>query len=115
MKTVSEHIMHVKSQPHHVRKRIAFATATFGAALVALVWLASSIGTGAFAVQGSSFADITGRPAADVVGRPAADVAGLAGAGAAFSDPNAPARIEIVDTASSTKTAKKAEQTTIPF
>ena len=114
MKTISEHITHIKGQPHHVRKRIAYATATFGAVLVAIVWLAISIGTGAFAVQGSWFADIRGGGSveATVGGN---DTQNLAGAAAAFSDPNAPARIEIVDTASSTKTAKKAEQTTIPF
>lgn len=122
MKTVFEHIEHVKGQPHHVRKRIAFATATFGAALVALVWLVSSIGTGAFAVQGSSFADIRGQGSVEATdsannndsGTNSAN-SGIAGAAAALESSSAPARIEIVDTASSTRSVKKTDQTTIPF
>lgn len=117
MKTIFEHIDTIQGQPHHIRKGIAFTAAVVGAGLIGLVWLVTSLGTGAFAVQGSSFADATGRPSADVAGAGASDshATGLAGAAAAISDPNAPAHIEIIDTSVSAKPVKKAEQTTIPF
>lgn len=115
MKTIFEHIEYVKGKPHHIRNRVALAASIFGAALITLVWFVGSISTGAFAIQGSNFADSSGRPSADIVGRPSADVAGIAGAAAAIPDTNAPAHIEIVDTSSSTKPIKKAEQTIIPF
>lgn len=109
MKNVFEHIAYVKEKPHHIRRQIAFASAAAGAGVIALVWFVASISTGAFAINGSSFADIaTGEPVTVVEGT------GLAGAAAAVSDYDGPARIEIVDTAPSTP-AKKPEQTTLPF
>ncbi|MFA5942278.1 MAG: hypothetical protein WC798_01245 [Candidatus Paceibacterota bacterium] len=114
MKTIFEHIEYAKGKPHHVRKQIVFATAGLGTALVAFVWLAGSLSTDAFAIQGSNFADSTGRPAADV-DRPSADVAGLAGAASALSDIDSPAHIEIVDTSPATSSGRQSEQTTIPF
>ena len=55
MKTIFEHIERVKSQPHHIRKQIAFASAAAGTIIIALVWLAGSLATGAFAINGNSF------------------------------------------------------------
>lgn len=115
MKTVFEHIEHVKKQPHHVRRGVAFATAASCTALVALVWLAGSLWTGVFALKSTSFAESVAEqsPAA----APAYDngKSGLAGAAAALPDTSAPAHIEIVDAASSTSGQKKAEQTILPF
>lgn len=118
MKTIPQHIEHIKGKPHHVRKRIAFGVATCGAALIALVWLAGSLGTGAFAIRGATFAESTGAEstvtvAAENGSRPA--ISGIAGVAAALQDAGAPAHIEIIDTASSTRTTKQAERTTIPF
>lgn len=108
MKTVFEHIAYVKEKPHHIRRQIAFLSAAAGAGVIALVWFVASISTGAFAISGSSFADIaTGEPVTVV------DGTGLAGAAAA-SDYDGPARIEIVD-ATPSAPAKKPEQTTLPF
>lgn len=114
MKTVFEHIEYVKGQPHHVREGIAFAAATGCTALIAFVWLAGSLWTGAFALKSSSFADSAGQSPAVA---PVYDSSknGLAGVAAALpTAANAPAHIEIVDAASSTP-EKKAEQTIIPF
>ncbi|MFA5744786.1 MAG: hypothetical protein WC887_01070 [Candidatus Paceibacterota bacterium] len=114
MKTLFEHIENAKGKPHHIRKRIAFATATGMSALIAFVWFAGSLATGSFAVRDTSFADagVQGNIEATSNGNVSDN---LAGAAAALQNKNAPAHIEIVDTASSTRSAKKAEQTTIPF
>ncbi len=115
MKTVFQHIEHVKGQPHHIRKRIAFTAATVGAGIIALIWLVSSATTGAFAVKGSSFADSVGQGSVEATA--STDTSGIAGAAAApiLENASAPARIEIIDTASSSSKQKQAEQTTIPF
>lgn len=113
MKTVFEHIEYMKGKPHHIRKRIAFGAATGVTALIALVWLTGSLRSGAFAIAGSSFDE---RASATAAGSTATN-SGLAGAAAALPnvEENAPARIEIIDVASSTSGQKKTEQTTIPF
>ncbi len=115
MKTVFEHIEQVKRKPHHIRKQIAFATAFGGTALVAFVWFASSISSGTFALKVTSFADIAGQGNLQTSGAGGSNAQNIAGVGAALDAKNTSARIEIVDTASSTRRAKKAEQTTIPF
>lgn len=116
MKTIFEHIKHVKEKPHHIRKRVAFSAAFAGTAVIALVWLVSSVGTGVFALKDTSFAQSTGQENTLATEGNSA-VGGIAGAAAApaLESANAPARIEIIDTASSTRQTKKAEQTTIPF
>lgn len=114
MKTILHHIERVKGKPHHIRKRIAFSIAAGGAGLVALVWLAASLGTGAFAIRGASFADAALGESAVATGA-VSDSQNLAGAAAALEDAAGPARIEIVDTAPTTATKKQAERTTIPF
>ncbi|MDO8593335.1 MAG: hypothetical protein Q7R59_00305 [bacterium] len=115
MKTIFEHIEHVKGKPHHIRRRVAFGTATAITAIIALVWLAGSLGTGAFALKTTSFADITGGEGTLIVS--GNDNEQLAGVGAASILPNAPepARIEIIDAVTPESSAKKAEQTVIPF
>jgi hypothetical protein len=113
MKTVFEHIEHVKKQPHHVRQGVAFAAAASCTALVALVWLTGSLWSGTFAIRSSSFAESTGQ--SPTVAPYDSGKSGLAGAAAALSDASAPAHIEIVDAASSTSKQKKAEQTILPF
>lgn len=115
MKTVFEHIEYVQGKPHHVRRRVAFAAAAGVSGLVALVWLAGSFTTGAFAIQGSNFAMSTGQQ--NVVATTSDAVTqGLAGVSAAavFQNTNAPAHIEIVDTPAA-RAVKQPEQTTIPF
>jgi hypothetical protein len=117
MKTVFEHIEYVKGQPHHIRKRVAYATAACGTGVIAIVWFAASLATGAFAIKGSNFADNAANDAAaPVVTTDATNQ--LAGAGAAaalLQTVDAPAHIEIVDTTPAPAASKQAEQTTIPF
>jgi len=115
MKTVFEHIEYVKGKPHHIRKRVAFATAGGASTLIAFVWLAGSLSTGAFAIKGSSFADRTEQSSVVTAAR-AGGNASLAGAAAALPSAaaSAPARIEIVN-AATTSSKRQAEQTTIPF
>jgi len=113
MKTIFEHIEHVKEKPHHIRKRIAFTATAVSAAIIAFVWLVGNISTGAFAIQGSTFADSAGQGTI-TTGTGETDQ-NIAGAAAALQDNNAPAHIEIVDTSSSTRREKQAEQTIIPF
>ena len=114
MKTIFEHIEHVKGKPHHIRKRIAFTAAVSVTAVVALVWLVGSISFGAFAIAGTSFADSAGQsPVLTTDGT--GGNSNLAGAAAALPSTSGPARIEIIDAASTTAGQKKAEQTVIPF
>jgi uncharacterized protein YjdB len=117
MKKLIDHIEHIKTKPHHIRKRVALGVAACTSGFVALVWLAASFSTNAFAIQGSSFADAQGQQPAPVVKTDAAgQEQGLAGVGAAaiLQDQNAPAHIEIVDTAPAAP-AKKADATILPF
>lgn len=118
MKTVFDHIEHVRGKPHHVRKRVAFTLAAAGAGVVGLVWLVGSVSFGLFAIQESSFAESTGQGGAlATTGENGSS--NLAGAAAALpasqNSANAPAHIEIVDTTPSTSGQGKAEQTIIPF
>ncbi|HEY4501410.1 MAG TPA: hypothetical protein VJI70_04105 [Candidatus Paceibacterota bacterium] len=114
MKTIFDHIERVKGKPHHVRKRVAFGVAAFGAALIALVWLVGSLGTGAFALKDTSFAQSIGQEGVVVAGSENGSP-NIAGVGAALSNTSAPAHIEIVDTTPSKAQTKKAEPTVIPF
>src|ERR1700690_527702 len=101
MKTVSEHLTHLKGKPHHIRKRVAFATAAGVAACIALVWLIGNLSLGTFAIAGSSFADSTAQsPVVTTSGSDSGD-SGLAGVAAALPSASAPAHIEIVDAPSS--------------
>jgi len=116
MKTVFEHIEHVRGKPHHVRKRVAFASAAIGTIAIALVWFVGSLSFGTFAISSNSFADGTGHSSS--VTTESTDVnAGLAGAAAALppQSVNAPAHIEIIDTSPATPEKKPTEETTIPF
>ena len=114
MKTVSEHIEYVKGKPHHIRKQIAFGVSSGIAALIALVWLITSVGSGAFALKGSTFSDDLG-----LVPEPDSDALfgnqNLAGAAAALQDESVPAHIEIIDAPSAAAETKRVEQTTVPF
>ncbi len=110
MKKILEHIEYVKGKPHHIRKQIAFGTATLASALIAFVWLAGNFAAGTFALRDSSFAASTGQGGAVVT----SSTQGLAGAAAALEDnKDAPAHIEIVDTTPAPK--KQVEQTILPF
>lgn len=116
MKKLFGHIEHIKDKPHHIRKQVAYGTAGAGTALISLVWLIGSLSSGAFAIQGSSFADSIKQNAV-VVANPESNGENLAGAAAAFSEGTAavPPRIEIVTTEVATSSAIQQEQTTIPF
>ena len=116
MKTIFDHIEHIKGKPHHVRKRLAFGAAAVGAGLIALVWLVGSVSSGVFALKDTSFADSVGAGVA-ITTQSGNNSQGLAGAAAApvLNEANVPAHIEIVDTTPPKAQTKKAEQTVIPF
>src|SRR3989344_4686588 len=114
MKTIFEHIEHIKGKPHHIRKRVAFGAAAVGTSIIAPAWPAASLGTGAFALKDTSFAQTAsdyGTPAASGVEEQLAGV----GAASIIKRAGEPARIEIIDASSQTSSGKKAEQTIIPF
>ena len=115
MKTIYEHIEHVKGRPHHIRKRVAFTTALCGALLVGVLWFGVSLASGGYALHGSNFAEATGAESS-MGGSPVTSTSQLAGAAAALNQDSAsqPAHIEIVD-ATSTTTPSAPEQTVIPF
>ncbi len=117
MKTVFEHIEHVRAKPHHIRKRIAFASATIGTTIIALVWFIGSLSMGSFSIKGSSFAASMGQGDAAVGESGATGNQGLAGVGAAAAlqqSADAPAHIEIVN-APAASAKQQAEETTLPF
>lgn len=117
MKTIFEHIEHIKGKPHHIRKQVAFGAASAGTAIIALVWLAGSLGTGAFALKATSFADSMGGEAALIVSGDSGSEQSLAGVAEAPTvwSASASARIQIIDATSSTMSGERAEQTIIPF
>jgi hypothetical protein len=115
MKTIFEHIEYAKSKPHHIRKRIAFTAAATITAVVALVWFFGTLSSGAFAIQGSTFAESTGAEPTVVNNPGSSNAEGVAGAAAALPDENAPAHIEIINSSPATSSENQAEQTTIPF
>jgi len=114
MKTLFEHIAYAKGKPHHIRKRIAFIAAALVSALIALVWFIGSLSLGVFAIRGSTFAESTGQSPTVVVPENGTQNT-IAGAAAALPSANAPAHIEIIDTAPRAPAKHTAEQTTIPF
>ena len=117
MKSFFDHLETVKAQPHHVRKRVTLLTAGGIASLVGVIWLGSSLATGAFALPNTSFAQSTGYDAS--IATASSTTGGnsqLAGAAAALGDSTAPAHIVIINTATSAPTAaSQSGQTTIPF
>lgn len=112
MKVLFDHIDRVKQQPHHIRRQVALTVAGGLAALIGLVWLLGSLSLGTFALKGSDFAASTNADQAAPDG--SLDNAQLAGAAAATPSNSSAAHIEIIDSATTTKTAQP-EQTVIPF
>jgi len=114
MKTIFDHIEHVKGKPHHIRRQVAFTAAGCGAALIALVWLVGNVSLGTFAIKSTSFASAT-EGLSVVATDDSTAGANFAGVASAFPGAQEPARIEIVDVASSSVASGRAERTTIPF
>ncbi len=113
MTSVLDHIERLREKPHHVRKQIAIASAFGISAFIAFVWLAVSLSTGAFKVEGSSFADL-GKSPTVVIGGESSVGSSVAGAAAAFpSFSNNSAVIQVVDAPISKAAAPEA--TVIPF
>ena len=94
-----------------MRKQVTFVYAGALTTLIALVWVTGSLWTGVFALKPTSFADSSGS-AVEVADESERGLAGAAAAPAAKSS-SGPARIQIVDVA--TTSGREAEQTTIPF
>lgn len=115
MKTVSQHIAHIKSQPHHIRKRVAFGAAFAGTAVIAFAWLAVSLGTGSFALKDTSFAQNAENKSDSAVSKDNNEQFAGVGAASVLREKNEPARIEIIDASPSKPSVNKAEQTVIPF
>lgn len=116
MKTLSHHIAHVRRQPHHVRKRVAFSVAGVVTSLIGLVWLVGNLSFGTFMIAGSSFADAEqGGVTTDTTDTSGNSLlAGAAAAAPATVDTSVP-RIQIIDTGSSITSQKKVDPTIIPF
>lgn len=113
MKSLFDHIETAKGKPHHVRKQIAFGAATAGAGFIALVWFVQALASGVLAIQTDTSLDNSGQ--GQVIVAPENGTQNLAGAAAAIQNASAPAHIEIVDVASSSKPTKQVEQTILPF
>lgn len=116
MKTLAHHIEHVRGRPPHVRKQITFALALGVTALIALLWLVISLETGAFYIQGTSFAD-AGNAAATTASAPS-NTSLLGSAISAFSGTTTPAQLQVVNptpTASAPQENPSQTQTVIPF
>jgi hypothetical protein len=114
MRKVAEHIEYIKGKPHHVRKRVAYATAAGGAGIIGLIWFVGNLSFGTFAIPSNSFADTADMQSSVIANGNDEAPTGLAGAAAALRGDSEPARIEIVD-APFPNSKKQAEQTTIPF
>lgn len=117
MKNVFEHIEHIKGKPHHIRRRIALTAAAATSAVIALVWLAGSFATGAFAIQGSDFAMSSGQAATVSAVDASGNQQNVAGAAAAavLQPADAPAHIEIVDTTPTAPAKQQSDPTILPF
>lgn len=124
MKTFFEHVEHLRGKPHATRRQIALGGALGGAALIGVVWLAGTIYSGTFYIQGSSFAESTEQgttlAATDTAAPDNSNLLGAASAAASAASAGGSApQIEIVSTATSSTLSKtsqpKAEQTVIPF
>ncbi|MCX6787634.1 MAG: hypothetical protein NT108_00525 [Candidatus Kaiserbacteria bacterium] len=105
---------HAKGQPHHIRKQIAFGVSSGIAALIAIVWLVSSVESGTFALKNPTPEDGSGDGSMFVAGMGGGSQ-NLAGAAAALTNESAPAHIEIIDTTPAPVKVKPVEQTTVPF
>lgn len=116
MKTLFEHIEHVKTKPHHVRRQVALTVAFGISAVIAGAWMIGVVSLGTFAIQPTSFAANTAQTST-VTTVPAGNADLLAGAAASQTDTSGPAHIEIISTATSStlSNTQKPEQTVIPF
>lgn len=114
MTSVLEYIEQLRERPHHERKRIAVGTSLGISIFIAIVWLGISLSTGAFQVQGTSFAAATGEASATIVaGENTSNSANLAGAAAATAGYSSAPSIQVVDSPSAP--AAQPEKTVIPF
>ena len=86
MSRIANRLDAVRAKPHHVRRQLAFLASGVITGVIAIAWLGISLYTGAFALKGSNFAQITGaEPAATGSGDSGGgiDNSGVAGVGAA--------------------------------
>lgn len=128
MRNFAEHLDRIREQPHHVRHQIALSTAGAFAGLVGVVWLGASLATGAFALEGTSFAEATGAQVETSSPNDAASGSeNVAGAAAALETPeekqapastrDEPAHVNIVPSTDPEpkKQVPKSNSTIIPF
>lgn len=109
------HIHMLRSKPHHVKKQAALTLAGIGAGAIGALWLVGSVASGSFAIQERSFADATEGLVPSQNAGSQSPLSGLAGAAAALSGREDPARIEIVEVKKAATAQKAPEPTTIPF
>lgn len=113
--TFSDRINDIKARPHHEKKRVVYGIATLCTALVAVIWLGTSLATNSFAVTLPTPA-ANGIEAAPQGANRGAQYAGAAAALAPSSAGRQASGIEIISTAtSSTLSRGKSGQTIIPF
>lgn len=92
MRTFADRLDAIRDKPHHVRRQVAFLASGVITGVIAVGWLGASLYTGAFALKGANFAEVTGvEPVTEDSGS-AFDtgVAGVAAAAAAEEDTVAP-------------------------
>lgn len=92
----AERLDAIRDKPHHVRQRVAFGLAGGVTAVIALVWLGASLATGAFAIKGSNFAELTGAQAATTTDASMGGPDAVAGAAAAAPDTGGPAALQVL-------------------
>ncbi len=115
MKSLQEHIHHVRRQPHHVKKQVTFVVAGVGTGLVGVLWLAGNLWLGHFALPNTTFADANKAPGLIVTGTNGASDSSLVAGAANARDAGVtltPA-IQIIDTRAPVRVAP--EPTVIPF
>jgi len=114
MRTVFQHIDRVRERPHHVRSRIAFGTAGVIAAAIGVVWLGTSLATGAFAIQGATFADANGAAPLKVAETGSGTGVAAVAVGTTASEPVS-APIEVIPVTPKPTTKAAPGPTVIPF
>jgi len=116
MKSLSQHIEHVRNRPHHIRKQVALGVALGITAVIAIIWLGVNLSTGAFHIAGTSFADATTETQPQLT---ASNNSLLGAAAAALNGSSSPAELQVVSQGSGEAPTAPAQnpsdQTFIPF
>ncbi len=114
MATLTHHLERARAQPHHVRKQMTFIIALGVTALIALLWIIYALTSGAFAIQGTSFAE-SAAGASDTASAASGRDSFLASPFGAGSASQEPATLEVVGGSDAAATGPAASPKVIPF